>query len=64
MKFKLCVLWCCVWWTLPAHSMKKTIGLGELKAPTVIFNTREDWFTQKMDHFNPSDKRTWQQVLM
>lgn len=23
----------------------------------------EEWFTQTLDHFNPTDDRTWQQVL-
>lgn len=23
----------------------------------------EEWFTQVLDHFNPVDERTWQQVM-
>lgn len=30
----------------------------ELGSPEVP----EEWFTQKLDHFNPTDGRTWQQV--
>lgn len=27
-------------------------------------NKYERWFTQNLDHFNPSDERTWQQVII
>lgn len=28
------------------------------------FNNYERWFTQNLDHFNPNNERTWQQVKL
>lgn len=63
----LCMLWCCVWWTSPAYSIKKLrVGLGEPNSPVNknIIEVEDKWFEQKLDHFNPTDGRTWKQVLM
>lgn len=37
---------------------------GNVKAPTTAFFALppDEWFTQKLDHFNPTDERVWQQV--
>lgn len=40
---------------------------GNLGEPTLSFKTyvlpEEQWFTQHLDHFNPTDARVWKQVL-
>jgi len=48
-----------------ANSMKNIlIGLGEPNLPASLrtMNTEDEWFIQKLDHFNPTDNRTWKQV--
>lgn len=37
---------------------------GNVKAPETTNHKLppDEWFTQKLDHFNPTDERTWQQV--
>lgn len=36
---------------------------GNVKAPETTHRLPPDqWFTQKLDHFNPTDERVWQQV--
>lgn len=66
MRFILCVLWCCVWWNSPVTSFKKKlIGLGEPNSPEngKEINIEDKWFVQKLNHFDPSDNRTWKQVF-
>lgn len=65
MKFKVCVFVCFVWCSSPASSIKNLrVGLGEPNAvENKTLNEFEDkWFVQKLDHFNPTDTRTWKQV--
>jgi len=71
-----CLIWCCLWCGLSAHfsSFTTLVGIGEPNArPTLIGTSlkarnknflRQDFITQKLDHFNPSDNRTWKQVLI
>jgi len=45
---------------LTKHGMlgiPKSIKIDEYELP------KDEWFKQKLDHFNPVDKRTWKQVL-
>ncbi|XP_022176436.1 putative serine protease K12H4.7 [Myzus persicae] len=65
MNLIFCVLWCCVWSGSLAHngSFMRLVGVGK---PNLTTTTRSliienKWFKQKVDHFNPSDKRTWNQ---
>ncbi|KAL5238760.1 hypothetical protein ACI65C_006170 [Semiaphis heraclei] len=47
-----------------ANSMKNIlIGLGEPNSPASLrtMNTEDEWYIQKLDHFNPTDNRTWKQ---
>lgn len=65
MKLIFCVPWLFVWMTSPANGMNDIlIGLGEPNSPpsfrTLI--TEDEWFIQKLDHFNPTNNRTWKQV--
>lgn len=65
MKFIFCVLWLFVWLSSPANSIKNLlIGLGEPNSPLLLksMNFEDEWFVQKLDHFNPTDNRTWKQV--
>lgn len=62
-----CVIWCCVWWFSPVYSVKNLlVGLGEPNSPENknTFDVEDKWFEQKLNHFNPTDGRTWKQVLM
>ncbi|VVC45214.1 Alpha/Beta hydrolase fold,Peptidase S28 [Cinara cedri] len=64
MKFLFCMLWCVVfWWNSPASCIKKhNIGLGVPNIIETSNTTIEDkWFVQILDHFNPTDNRTWEQ---
>lgn len=67
MKFIWCVVWCCVWWSSPAHSIKKILlDLGEPNPPvnSNVIDIKDEWFLQKLDHFNPINNRTWKQVTI
>lgn len=33
-----------------------------LRSDTTLPTAPEQWFTQKLDHFDPSEHRTWKQV--
>jgi hypothetical protein len=37
--------------------MSKSFKIDEYELP------KDEWFEQKLDHFNPADIRTWKQVL-
>lgn len=65
MKFIFYILWHFVWMSLPANGIKNILlGLGEPNSPesSRIMNTEDEWFIQKLDHFNPTNNRTWKQV--
>lgn len=60
------VFWFCVWWISPVYSVKKLhVGLGEPNSPENrnIFDVEDKWFEQNLNHFDPTDGRTWKQVL-
>lgn len=62
----LIVFTSCIWWSSSAYGIKKIrIGLGEPNLPIDIngINVEDKWFVQKLDHFNPTDNRTWNQVI-
>ncbi|XP_025423599.1 putative serine protease K12H4.7 [Sipha flava] len=64
MKIIVCVFWCCVWWSSPVYSLKKIlVGVGEPNTPENknVNDVKDKWFIQKLDHFNPTDGRTWKQ---
>ncbi|XP_060847283.1 putative serine protease K12H4.7 [Rhopalosiphum padi] len=64
MKFICCVFLCGVLWSSPSHSFKKIrVGLGEPNSPLTknVIDVEDKWFIQKLDHFNPTDNRTWKQ---
>lgn len=64
--FILSVFLCYIWWSSLISCMgNRRIGLGEPNFPESRNNVMEfedKWFTQKLDHFNPTDNRTWKQV--
>ncbi|XP_050530553.1 putative serine protease K12H4.7 [Daktulosphaira vitifoliae] len=54
----------CIGWNNAIKSTKLLIGLGEPNSPEEISRSvpyTNRWFIQKLDHFNPTDKRTWKQ---
>ncbi|XP_060847785.1 putative serine protease K12H4.7 [Rhopalosiphum padi] len=64
MKSKCFILWLFMWLSSPTNSMKNVlIGLGEPNEPESLkaMNAEDEWFTQKLDHFNHTDNRTWKQ---
>lgn len=63
MKIVFCVLFYCTWWSIPVISIKRKIGLGEINELDNAYAPIERWYRQKVDHFNPTDKRTWLQVF-
>lgn len=66
MKVILFVFWCCFLWSSPVYSLKKIlVGAGEPNTPENknVIAVEDEWFIQKLDHFNPTDGRTWKQVL-
>lgn len=69
MRFAYRALWCyALWSALPLYCAKVTqkvrIGLGEPNAAIMTnANVEDKWFEQKLDHFNPTDVRTWNQVM-
>ncbi|XP_001947565.2 putative serine protease K12H4.7 [Acyrthosiphon pisum] len=65
MNLIFCVLWCGLWFGALADkgSFLKLVGVGR---PNSVATARsliieDKWFKQKVDHFNPSDTRTWKQ---
>jgi len=76
MSLIFCLLWCCLWWGSSAEfsSFTSLVGLGaptsafirarSIKMSLNQFNIEDSWIIQKLDHFNPNDKRTWKQVLI
>lgn len=65
MKLILYIYLCYVWWSLPAYGIKnRHVGLGQPNTPENIneMEFEDNWFVQKLDHFNPTDNRTWKQV--
>lgn len=66
MKILVCLFWCCVWWSSPVYGLKKMlVGVGEPNTPENknVITVEDKWFIQKLDHFNPTDSRTWKQVF-
>jgi hypothetical protein len=41
------------------------VGVGEPNTPENknVNDVKDKWFIQKLDHFNPTDGRTWKQVF-
>lgn len=67
MKFLLFVYSTCIWWcmSLAYYDLKKVrVGLGEPNLSSNEPNVEDEWFVQKLDHFNPTDTRTWNQVKL
>jgi len=68
MNLIFCVLWCCIWIGASADkgSFMKLVGIGKPNSPATARSMaiENKWFKQKVDHFNPTDKRTWKQVLI
>jgi len=68
MNLIFCVLWCCLWFGALAdkYSFMKLVGVGRpnsvASGKSLVIENK--WFTQKVDHFNPTDTRTWKQVLI
>lgn len=65
MKILTCVLLCLFWWSSPIHSMKKIfMGIDNQKPSLYKGHTefKDRWFLQKLDHFNPTNNKTWKQV--
>lgn len=65
MKLILSVFLCYVWWSSPTYCMRnRLVGLGEPNFPENRngVEIEDKWFTQKLNHFNPTDNRTWKQV--
>lgn len=65
MKFTLCLFLFCSWKISSVNSIKDIrVGLGEPIIPinTNVIDVEDKWFVQNLDHFNPTDTRTWKQV--
>ncbi|XP_050439494.1 putative serine protease K12H4.7 isoform X3 [Adelges cooleyi] len=63
MRFYIYAFLCCVWWDVTFGARRIKLGLGEPNSPETR-NAQpvvDYWFQQKLDHFNPTDKRTWKQ---
>jgi len=67
MNLIFCVFWCCFWWVSSAHKISFIRLISEGKPHSSfasrVLNVENKWFKQKVDHFNPTDTRTWMQVL-
>lgn len=55
-------------WTLAASyrmNNKLKVGLGNPKQSENLLDPlpEEQWFNQKLNHFDPTDETTWQQVI-
>lgn len=50
-------------WRSFAIGRKKNGNLGEPNLSKSFDPPKDQWFTQNLDHFNPVEGRTWQQVL-
>ncbi|VVC45708.1 Alpha/Beta hydrolase fold,Peptidase S28 [Cinara cedri] len=63
MKLTLCLFTFLLWKSSTVNSIKqKYVGLGEPNSPTTdLINFEDKWFQQKLDHFNPTETRTWKQ---
>jgi len=62
------LLFCSFLWS--CHATRHTLFgrprgglLGAPKVPVDAMLPGEQWLTQNLDHFNPADTRTWQQVI-
>lgn len=67
MKFILCVFLCCIWWSSPVYSITKIrVGLGEPNIPANrnVVDSEDKWFVQKLNHFDPTNTKTWKQVFI
>lgn len=52
-------------WRIFHNGRTKGGNLGEPRGEQHLksyLNDYEKWFTQNLDHFNPGEERTWQQV--
>ncbi|XP_050530554.1 putative serine protease K12H4.7 [Daktulosphaira vitifoliae] len=63
MRFITFTFLCCVWLNVATQSRRFLIGLGEPNSPDInnAKHITDEWFEQKLDHFNPIDNRTWKQ---
>lgn len=56
------VVWCCVWWYSPTHSMD-SLETKPLETANKI-KYKEYWFDQYLDHFTITDNTMWKQVFL
>lgn len=61
MRFLFIVLFY-VLWNISANCMEQIPLKNRDKRKVVIYE--DQWLVQKLDHFNPNDKRTWKQVII
>lgn len=65
MRIVSCVIWCWILWYSPTCSVKR-MGLGEpislVNANAIVIE--DNWFVQKIDHFDPTNNNTWKQVIL
>lgn len=59
MKFIFLIVWC-IWWTFPVICKINSPLKSRVKRNDEDEN--DEWFVQKLDHFNPIDNTTWKQV--
>jgi len=50
-------------WRTFLRGRSKGGNLGEPVLSSEKLLPKEQWFTQYLDHFNPTDTRVWQQVI-
>jgi len=50
-------------WRTFLRGRSKGGNLGEPVLSSKKLLPKEQWFTQYLDHFNPTDTRIWQQVI-
>ncbi|XP_026819269.1 putative serine protease K12H4.7 [Rhopalosiphum maidis] len=73
MSLIFCLLLCCFWYGSSAYysSFTSLVGIGaptsgfirarSIKMSLSQYNIDDNWIVQKLDHFNPNDKRMWKQ---
>lgn len=50
-----------VLWNISADCMEQNLKNRD-KRKIMVYE--DQWLVQKLDHFNPNDKRTWKQVII
>lgn len=69
MKLWLYICFLCVFagvnsWRKFERGRKSTGNIGEPKSQkTQLKDIPTQWYFQNLDHFNPTDERTWKQVI-